>query len=539
VILSHFPLLPNGKIDRKALPRPEFTEERCGIAPETTTEKSLAKIWCEILKIPHVSKQSHFFQLGGHSLLATQLISRISRQIGVKLPLRALFNSPTLEKLALEIDKAKKNSTSAIQFPEIVTASDQRYEEFPLTDVQHAYWLGRSGVYALGDVSVHVYSEYDCPNLNILKLENAWNKVIERHEALRLVFTQSGTQKILPHVPKYEIETIDLSGLEAEAVTKQLEIIRHRHSHEVFPADRWPLFSLKAAKLKNNAVHLYISFDSLIIDGWSVDIIFEDLVKFYENESAYSKPLTLSFRDYVLHSKSLRDHPSYIADKNYWLDRLKEFPKGPPLPLLKSSKEIKKQKFSRCKSRLSKAFWSDLQSIITKQKLSPTGLLTAIFAEILEFFSNSNHFTINLTLFDRIPLHPEINEIAGDFTSLTLLEVDYREKPRSFKERAMRVQEQLWQDLDHHLYSGVEFSREIAKTYSGSSDNPLFPVVFTSVLGLDNKQNEDILRILGDEVYSITQTPQVWLDFKAYEVNGDLIIENHAQRVLCLTRNFG
>ena len=94
--------------------------------------------------------------------------------------------------------------------------------------------------------------------------------------------------------------------------------------------------------------------------------------------------------------------------------------------------------------------------------LTPAGILLAAYAEVLAIWSKSQHFTINLTLFNRLPLHEQANDIVGDFTSVNLLEVN-NSKPEGFKSRARRSQEQLWQDLDHRYFSGVRVIRELIK----------------------------------------------------------------------------
>jgi acyl carrier protein len=105
VILERFPLTPNGKLDRKALPTPEFESAAAQfVPPRTPTEMALAKIWCEILRMKQVSLHDNFFELGGHSLLATQVMLRLRREFGLKLPLRILFEAPTIAVLATHIE---------------------------------------------------------------------------------------------------------------------------------------------------------------------------------------------------------------------------------------------------------------------------------------------------------------------------------------------------------------------------------------------------------------------------------------------------
>src|SRR5690606_10368997 len=130
---------------------------------------------------------------------------------------------------------------------------------------------------------------------------------------------------------------------------------------------------------------------------------------------------------------------------------------------------------------------------------------------------------------NRLPLHKQINKIVGDFTSLLLLEVNYTNcipGQDTFLSRALKLQDQLGKDIDNKSISGIEVLREIRKYKSEGYTSALMPVVFTCVLGMEEESSEDkIQEFFQDEIYSITQTPQVWLDLKAYEVSGELVIE--------------
>ncbi|NEO77705.1 MAG: amino acid adenylation domain-containing protein [Moorea sp. SIO4G3] len=152
--------------------------------------------------------------------------------------------------------------------------------------------------------------------------------------------------------------------------------------------------------------------------------------------------------------------------------------------------------------------------------LTGSGILLAAFSDVLAYWSKTPNFTINLTLFNRLPLHPQVNHIVGDFTSLTLLEVD-NSIVATFVERAQRLQARLWEDLDHRYVSGVEVQRELRRqrgTYQAMG------VVFTSTLGFSDMAQQDwLVNQLGEMVYSITQTPQVWLDHQVREEEGALL----------------
>ena len=527
LFMDSFPLNPSGKVNPKAFPEVQTSAHQEIILTDTETENQLAEIWKALLKIGSVSKRDHFFERGGNSLLAIQFTTQIRQAFSIEMPLHEVFSHPILEDQASYIDKSRplQKENLNIHLPLVLPDPDTRYQPFPLTNVQHAYWLGRSGIFELGDVSVHVYSEYEKIDLHLDLLEIALNKLISRHEGLRLIVSADGMQQILKDVPDYRIQTTDLSKASEEEIQRWTEDKRRILSHEVFPSDSWPLFSVEAVQLPENKTRVYLSFDALIMDGWSVNLLALEWKKLYENIQLSLPPLELSFRDYVFTLNQIKDHPLYQRDKDYWISRCQEFPLAPPLPLASSSQLMTKQQFSRCTRRIPKTLWDKCRKDLEVLGVSPTAFIAAVFSEVLAIFSGSNHFTLNLTLFDRLPLHPQINDIIGDFTSIVLLEVKREELlQESFLKRAKALQSQLWQDLDHHLYSGIEFLRELGKLHKELPQGSLMPVVLTSILGVEDN-DQDIERFLGKEVYGISQTPQVWLDYKAYEMGGDLIVE--------------
>ena len=426
----------------------------------------------------------------------------------------------------IEFDTNKKIFQEKL--PTIVPQPNERYQPFPLTDVQQAYWVGRSGAFELSNISTHVYFEIDTVDLDLARFEKAWQQLIERHDMLRAIVRTDGQQQILQQVPAYQIKTLDLREENIGRITSQLSQVREQLSHQVLPADRWPLFEIQAVKLENNRVRLCLSLDILIGDAWSFDIIIGELVELIQNPDLSLPPLELSFRDYVLAEFSLRDSQLYQRSKDYWLERVPTLPLSPELPLEKNLAAVEYPHFLHRTQKLDPNIWKRLKKRITEANLTHSGFLLAAFAEILTAWSKSPQFTINLTLFNRLPLHPQVNQIAGDFTSLTLLTVDNSGND-SFIERARRIQKQLWDDFDHRYFSGVQVLRELARIHK-QSKGVLMPVIFTSTLindNLSNEQNEKLSSIhkLGEVVYNISQTPQVYLDLQVNEIGGTLVVE--------------
>ena len=439
--------------------------------------------------------------------------------------------SPTkqalLEKRLRGEHEPAANKAPDQEFSLVVSDSSQRYQPFPLTDVQQAYWLGRNNTFDLGNVSTHGYIEIDSIDLDLNRFEAAWQKLVERHEMLRVIINSDGQQQILEHVPPYKIKVLDLRAQNPTQVADQLLGIRKQLSHQILPAHCYPLFEIRAAQLTGNIVRLFISFDFLIGDGRSLTIISRELAQLMEAPERPLPPLEFSFRDYVLTQVALRNSESYQRSLEYWQNRILTLPPSPELPLNKHPASIKHPQFVRRSGRLEADVWTHLKQRANQASLTPSGLLLAAFAEILTVWSKSPQFTINLTLFNRLPLHPQINQIVGDFTSLTLLAINNSGQD-SFTTRARRIQKQLWQDLDHQSIGGVHVLREMTRVH-GHSSRVFMPIVFTSslinesVMGETTGEKTLPMSWLGEVVHSIGQTAQVYLDHQIAEVEGALI----------------
>ncbi|NMF62567.1 non-ribosomal peptide synthetase (plasmid) [Brasilonema octagenarum UFV-E1] len=418
-------------------------------------------------------------------------------------------------------------STDYQPLPTIVPNPDERHQPFPLTDVQQAYWIGRSGAVELSNVATHVYVEIDIVDLDLERFEKAWQWLIERHDMLRTIVRPDGQQQILEKVPPYKIKSLDLCGKEPEIIAYQLNHIREQMSHQVLPPHQWPLFEIQASLLNENKTRIHLSFDLLTADYWSIDLILRELVEFIHNAEIVFPALELSFRDYVLAEIGLHDSQLYRRSQEYWLHRIRTLPPSPELPLEKSLTTVKHPRFVSRRGTLDSDTWGRLKNRASKVNLTPSGLLLAAFAEILTVWSKNPQFTINLTLFNRLPLHPQVNQISGDFTSLTLLSVDNSGQD-SFEVRARRIQKQLWDDFDHRYFSGVQVLRELARTQERFL-GALMPIVFTSTL-VHNDLTRDTpskkpssMACLGEVVYSVSQTPQVYLDHQVFEHDGALV----------------
>ncbi len=530
MIVETLPLTTNGKIDRLALLalesiQPQVEEITLRKEPRSHVEERLAGVWREVLKREQVGSNKSFFELGGHSLLAIQLMHRLREEFQVELPLRSLFEAPTIAEQAQVIAQSKTTAAetvpTSLSWPVITPQPDEVTEPFPLTDVQQAYWIGRTGAFELGNVATHLYAELESIALDVERLNRVWQRLIERHAMLRTIVLPDGQQSTLAHVPSYKIATLDLRDRSPQEVEDALARVRQEMSHQMLATDHWPLFDMRATYLDQQRVRLHLSADALMIDAGSWQILGHELSLLYRAPETELPALHLSFRDYVMAERAFRESEIYRRSQNYWWQRLDTLPLAPELPLIQEPADLKEPHFTRRAAHLEPAVWSQLKDRAARRGLTPSALLLAVFAETLTSWSKSARFTINLTLFNRLPLHPEVNALIGDFTSLTLLEVDHTQ-PGTFEERARDLQAQLWQDLDHRYVSGVRVLRELQRVRKGPL-RAVMPIVFTSTLTQKAPEASAEPSPLGKMVYGISQTPQVWLDHQVGEQNGRLI----------------
>ena len=531
ILLDELPITANGKVDRKVLKNYvdlDSDRDSAYVEPKTDVEKKLVELIEEVLDIDKVGVNDNLFKLGGDSLIAIRLSSQIRNVFQVEVTLKDLFNASTIGKLAdqiVSLGGTINEDTEVVsefdELPVLVEDLENRYEPFPLTDVQQAYWIGRNSFIELGNVSTHVYLEIEERGMDIHRFEEVWQTIINRHEMLRTIIRDDGQQQILKEVPYYNIELINLKSSSKEEREIELNKIRDEMSHEILKADEWPLFDIKASLLEENKLRLHVSIDLLISDVWSSRIVTREVMALYNN-SQELKPLNLSFRDYVLTEQTLENTKLYKKSWDYWMERIKTLPKAPELPLVKNPGSLTKPKFERRVTTIDKYYWDKLKTRANKLGVTHSGLLAAAYSEILARWSKSPHFTLNLTLFNRLPFSSDVNDIVGDFTSLILLEVDDSKKD-TFEDRVKRLQQQILEDMDHRYVSGIKVIRELSKQEKGGP-RATMPVVFTSTLNLGSTEYPSGSLDDGDDVYGISQTPQIWLDHVVSEQNGNLVM---------------
>lgn len=525
--VDQLPLNKNGKIDRKKLS--SIVKQNMKTQDETAsfsesgqmnkTQALLMNIFEQVLHVQNIKAQDNYFALGGDSLTATQVIGLLRNQHNINISIKNIFENPKALELARFIEQNADSLKVEKDESQIIIDKENENEPFPLTNVQFAYWIGRKGAFNMGNVSTHCYYEFDCMELDILKLQKVWNDMIAYHGMLRAVVSENGEQRIMNKAPMYLIQTANLSGFDEEAKQRYLYEAREQMSRQVIDAEKWPLFDMKLTMIDQNNLRLHISFDNLILDGWSMFYLLDEMAERYRNDDYKEEELQISFRDYVISLNKARSTEKYEKDKTYWLSRLNDFSKQPMIPLAKRESELSDYRFCRRHMHLEADEWEKVKLLSQNSEITPTVFLLTAFSDSLRRWSYNKSFALNLTQFERSFQHPQINKLVGDFTNLTLLETKYI-KGSSFMERAKAIQKQLISDLEHSLYTAVEFEREL-RHRDGNLKDSIMPIVFTSGLGINQWDDN---KWIGKLSYNISQTPQVWIDHQVVEQNDGLTL---------------
>ena len=395
----------------------------------------------------------------------------------------------------------------------LVPAPQDWDRPFPLNDLQQAYLFGRESEVELGQGSIHVYVEFDSAGIDLERLERSFARLVERHGMLRAVPLPEGGQRILADLPPYRFERPDLSTASPAAVEAELAALRERMSHQLFEAGVWPPFEIRVCLLPAGRQTIHFSLDLLMIDASSFLLLFKDWGSYYEDPEAELPLLEISFRDYVLAEQVFRASEAARPSRDYWLRRVETLPPAPQLPLAADPASLGRPHFRRRTERLEPGLWRRLKEQAGEAGLTPSVFLCAAFCEVLAAWSKSPRFTLNMTRCSTAcRLHPQVSDLVGDFTSLTLLEVDLT-AGEALRGAALRLQERLWDDLDHRHFGGV---RRAARAGAPARAGPAgadagrlhqHPHPDFGGPGVDG----------GGPSSFITQTPQVWLDHQVIE----------------------
>ncbi|MBI0320073.1 condensation domain-containing protein, partial [Streptomyces javensis] len=343
-VLDRLPVTANGKLDRRALPAPRGGGGSEYSAPRDGAEELLCRLFAEVLGVERVGIEDGFFDLGGHSLLATRLVSRVRSELGVELPVGAVFEAPTVAALARKLARDAVGQAGR-ERPELVPC-DQRPQPLPLSFAQSRLWFlyrleGRSATYNIPLV-VRLSGELDRE-----ALERALRDVVGRHESLRTLFTDVegvACQRVLPvedagrRWPGLETVTVHDRAHAERAVA---EVVQHAFDLE----EELPLRAVLVQDITGQPQPVWtlaLVAHHIAADGWSLGPLWRDVTRAYaarrEGRAPQWRPMAVQYADYTLWQRQAlgtADTPgSVLADQlEYWRTHLAGIPEQLPLPI--------------------------------------------------------------------------------------------------------------------------------------------------------------------------------------------------------------
>ena len=389
-------------------------------------------------------------------------------------------------------------------------------EPFPLAPMQHAMWVGRHDNQQFGGVSGHLYVEFDGGSVDPQRLRVAATALARRHPMLRVRFLPDGTQRIAPieEGRDFPVAVEDLRSLDGAAVDQRLAVIRDDKSHQQLDD---AVFELALTLLPGERSRLHVDLDMQAADAMSYRTLMSDLAALYADLEL--PELGYTYRQYrqAIEDEDARGQPTREADRQWWAQRIPELPDPPALPSIAG----------RCSDRSSRRWhWLDpatrdaLFGRAQARGITPAMTLAAAFANALARWSTSKRFLLNVPLFGRQALHPDVEKLVGDFTSSLLVDVDLVGADTAAA-RAEVVQDAMRTAAAHSTYPGLSVLRDLSR-HRGAQ--VLAPVVFTSALGLGELFGSEVTDRFGTPGWIISQGPQVLLDAQVTEFDGGVLV---------------
>ena len=323
VFLEQMPLTPNGKLNRKAFPAPEVgTSEEVIERPRTPVEEIVAGIWAEVLKLEKVGIHDNFFELGGHSLLATQVISRLSKAMGVELPLRLLFQFATVAGIAREVEQGWRQGAVEMT-PPILTVNRER--ALPLSFAQQRLWFLEqlepgTAVYNV-PAGVRLGGE-----VNREGLQWALSEIMRRHEVLRTSFPaeEGRARQCIAEPSEMPLPVIDVSE-NGEALARQLA---EEEAVRPFDLEHGPVWRSTLLRLGAEDHVLMVTMHHIASDGWSAGILVSEFVELYtawqEQRAATLPDLGVQYADFAVWQRDCLQGEVLERQTEYWKEQLQD-----------------------------------------------------------------------------------------------------------------------------------------------------------------------------------------------------------------------
>jgi amino acid adenylation domain-containing protein len=503
IVLDDLPLTPTGKIDRKALPAPEYNGEISGIAKaRTPVEEILVGIWSDVLKTEHVGINDSFFDLGGHSLLATQLISRARSAFGVELPFRALFESPTVAGFAKRVEESLHQNRKTEISP-IVRVS--REGPLPLSFAQQRLWFldqldpGSTAYNSAGAVRL-------LGKLDPSAVQRSLTEIVRRHEVLRTTFpVQNGdpVQHIASPGP-VDMPLRDLSETQDREQTA-LQLARDE-SARPFDLSQGPLLRAALVRLEPEAHLLLLTVHHSICDAWSVNILIREFTTLYaallSGEVSPLAELPIQYADFAIWQRQWLTGDVLERYLTYWRDKLAGMP-SLQLRIGRGRSEMRAAQGKNDSFELQPDVITLLKELSRRQGSTLFMTMLTAFEILMHRYSGQSDFAVGAPIAGRNRV--EIEDLIGFFVNMVPLRADLSGDP-TFEELLQRVRTTT---LEAHSHQALPLEKLIEEVKPPRINGR--PQIFQVTFELQNE--EMALRLLPGGDASLIETGEETIRF--------------------------
>ncbi len=441
VVLDAMPLSSNGKINRRALPVPDRSRDEVAVyvAPRTMLEEILAQIWTAVLRVDKVGVLDDFFSLGGHSLLATQVISRIRESAGIEIPLRMLFESPTIDKLAALIERFKAEHSEKLA----PISRIPRDQPLPLSFAQQRLWF-------LDQLDPDS-PLYNAPwtirmkgALNRNALAGALTAVVHRHEVFRTTFTAIDGEPFQVIAPELEIgiETMDISGVPSEEREAEVQRLAVEGARRPFNLKTGPIFRVTLLRLDTEEHVLLLNSHHIANDGWSMWQFIRDLGTAYE-AICEGKPcelpeLPIQYADFAVWQRNWVSGDVLDRQLAYWKKQLEDAPDALEFPTDHLRPANSSYRGAVERRACSRSLADKLSRFSRSENATLYMTLLAAYQALLYRYSGQDDIVVGSPIANRT--RSETEGLIGFFVNTILMRADLSGNP-SFRELVHRVRE--------------------------------------------------------------------------------------------------
>jgi amino acid adenylation domain-containing protein len=486
-VRERLPLLPNGKVDRGALAAEAVEQEAAAEIraqePRTVVEELLMGIWSEVLRRKEVGINENFFALGGHSLLATQLISRVRERLGVELPLRSVFEAPTVTKLAERVKQALHGGENGPQMPPLVR--QERGDEMPLSYAQERLWFldqlqpGNS-FYNL-PVAMQLTGE-----LNYEALKQSIAKIVERQAVLRTSFltVEGKTSQFVAEKQRIELPVIDLSELGQVDALSEAFVIAAAEAKRPFDLSRAPLFRTTLLQVDQNTHLMLLTMHHIISDGWSMRVCVAELAAVYEaacgNTPSTLPDLSIDYRDFAAWQREYFHGGVLESQISYWQQQLAGIPELLELPADRPRTQVQTYNGARYSLNYSESLLPELKNLARQEGVTLFMVLLAAFQSLLNRYTGQDQIVIGCPIANRNT--PEQENLVGCFMNMLAMRGDLSGTP-TFRELLRQVREVA---LGAYAHQDLPFSKLVEELRP--KRNLSYPPIFQVVLAFQNER---------------------------------------------------